>query len=469
MDTCSFAARRDKCTPANLPSDTTQRPLDAYPPEPEESPVERVAYRLREAGFDTKRFVDIEDGYKRPAGHGHVQYEPEDVEGNYAVYPGDGLVLLDVDSYEDEALTEPLERLPETFTVVSPHGGEHRYYAVSDGIAERLKVTFGAYNPQPSWGEVRSYNQYVLGPGSQLTDCDKCDECAPSVPGEYQRENDVKIAEIGVETLIDVLDEDPKITRREETSESRSEPIDWEIPDVDDDALEKAEEALQSFYHADETTARAWEYLNDLLMGDYSKRGYRGDRSKAEIDLASKLYGIFTQSEYSDRAGELIYATITAYCEKESETDWGEVRKWVERGERHRWRDVIRPAMQNFDNEVWTRWRRKKKPENRGEWTGEYGSPVKNAVFEAVERLSEGGDYPTMDEVIGEALESVDRKRTSLESALRRLQREKGDVKSANLDPWTYVWYPATMPDPPDAKYIRHYGEKHDPDSDSPA
>lgn len=79
---------------------------------------------------------------------------------------------------------------PTPFTVQSPHDGEHRYYAVSGTVR----------NVKPGWGEVRAENQYVVGPGSALTEC-KHGCCSPDSPGEYPVDRDLPVARIGVEDL----------------------------------------------------------------------------------------------------------------------------------------------------------------------------------------------------------------------------------------------------------------------------
>lgn len=87
------------------------------------------------------------------------------MEANYGVMAGGGLVILDVDSYRDsvDSVPEPIKALPDTFTAKSPHGGEHRYYVVKDDTS----------NAKANWGEIRAEDQYVVGPGSELDNCDK--------------------------------------------------------------------------------------------------------------------------------------------------------------------------------------------------------------------------------------------------------------------------------------------------------
>lgn len=183
---------------------------------------ERVATRLREAGLDTERFVDVHDGKKKSTNH--TRFGPELVHGNYGIYAGDGLVDVDVDDYDENADGEALAAvtdLPETLTVETPHtdgeSGGHRFYRVEPGDEFETareaceNVWGGATNPGPSWGEVRVQNQYVVGPGSQLDRCKKdwCDECITDDGGRYKIAADRPIATVTADELAGVLRADP--------------------------------------------------------------------------------------------------------------------------------------------------------------------------------------------------------------------------------------------------------------------
>jgi hypothetical protein len=182
-----------------------------------QEPREVLADRLREAELSTKRFIDVHDGEKRSTVH--TQREPDDerVSGNYGVYAGDGLVDVDVDDYDGEYDTDELDELPSTFTVRSPHGGEHRYYNVTgDVVAAMKEVTDGKPNAGPTWGEVRVENQYTVGPGSQLekgeNGCNKdwCDNCEKPDGGYYAIQHDRPIESITAKELAEVVRADEK-------------------------------------------------------------------------------------------------------------------------------------------------------------------------------------------------------------------------------------------------------------------
>jgi len=255
------------------------------------SSAELVARRLEEAGLETERFIDVQDGSK--ASVDHSQHEPAAVDGNYGVYANgnDQLAILDIDDYgdlEDKSGLSALHHLPPTFEQGSPHGGTHRFYRVEpsdDGrlVAAALKDAFGNANLGPSWGEVRVQNQYVVGAGSQLDGCDKewCEDCADSEKGYYVAESDQPIATISAEELIDALAADPVLSKgsgEEATSDAQrdrdTQPT--SSPSPPEDVNERLRYARE---HDDK--------LDRLMGGDYTD--YGGDRSKAEYVLAYKL------------------------------------------------------------------------------------------------------------------------------------------------------------------------------------
>ncbi|WP_205628430.1 phage/plasmid primase, P4 family, partial [Haloprofundus marisrubri] len=249
-----------------------------------EEPKQRVAKRLEEAGIDTKRFVDVKNGKK--ASHDHTRHEAHEVSGNYGIYATteDRLICVDVDDYgdlDDKSGLLALAELPATFEQKSPHGGTHRFYGVEEAedgrpIAEVFKEEFDLTkgNPGPSWGEVRAANQYVVGAGSQLDDCDKdwCDECATEEGGRYTLNADREIATIEASQIVDVLRQDPTYAPKED-----EEP---ETPAPSSSADNSEVLAFALTESNDEKLKRLWR-------GDYSD--YGGDRSEAECALAFKL------------------------------------------------------------------------------------------------------------------------------------------------------------------------------------
>lgn len=251
-------------------------------------PKAKIAERLEQAGLGTDRFITCQDGSK--ASVDHTQHEPSAVQPNYGIYANlnDGLVWLDIDDYDDiddMSGLQALMSLPPTLEQRSPHGGTHRAYAVkpADGrmVAAVLEDEFGTKNPNPSWGEVRAANQYVVGAGSQLDGCDKagCHTCASPDGGSYALREDRAIAMISAETLVDALAADPQLRQEDETAHP--------APEVTDATVSED-------YNVDERLQVALEQdakLDRLWRGDYSdyREGGDVDRSRAESALAMKL------------------------------------------------------------------------------------------------------------------------------------------------------------------------------------
>lgn len=437
---------------------STQRPA---------GPVGQLAARLRAAGLDTARYVDVTDGSKAstvPHSDPSNHRDAGRVRGNYGVYAGNGLVILDVDEGGAEAVTE-LDSLPETFTVQSPHSDceaeGHWYYRVEGDAVDALNERFGVANPQPSWGEVRARNQYAVGPDSTLTDC-KHGCCSPDNPGRYVIQNDASISTITAEDLVAVLSADPALQGRDEpdsTSTANPSARTHEPLDYDESDVAAVEAALHEFRDDDRTTARAFQYVMDLLQGKYGKRGFEGDRSAAEECLASKLYGVLWFADGVEETERRIYACISEYAESHRYTDTGDIRKWVQRGAGYRY-STVNSAVSTFDLETWQRFRHKRS--DGDEWNDEYSSITYDHVLKALRTVYEQKPgYPSKRDVVGVAQElDPSRSTRSHETALSRLQTEYGQVKMAYLGGNEYVYYPASKPDPAGAEYVRCGGKQ---------
>ena len=242
-------------------------------PDPERA-RERFADRLRDAGLDTERFINVLDGEK--ATHDHNQRAPDDprLSGNYGVYAGRGagddgdgwLVDVDVDDYAADGDTDALDAvrdLPATLTVETPHTdgetGGHRFYRMTGNVLAAMQaVTGGASNPSPSWGEVRVANQYVVGPGSQLDGCDKpdCEVCATPDGGRYRIATDHEIASITADELADVLHGDPAYAG-EDTADAETVEYDAD-GDTNAEAVAQAHDWVRDYlaFGADDRSAK---------------------------------------------------------------------------------------------------------------------------------------------------------------------------------------------------------------------
>lgn len=262
----------------------------------------------------------------------------------------------------------------------------------------------------------------------------------------------------------------------------------------DDEAIEEAREYIRDFLYGQDTGPRAREYYTDLLKGRYAKRGFENDRSKAETTLCSLLYGIFIDGGAEpERARDLTYHYLTHAATENSYTKHsGERRKWVagnaDRQRAYR-QNTLDYAIENFEFEIWNLWR-----QSGNRKTNDYCEHAYEIAMDALYELtvayslssnpptlsinmtpesqdSGGGSsrekpYPTMGEIVERAREEYELSEGSYENILRNI-RQEGGVKMARIGSSTYVYYPATYPDPADACYVRVGGRKRDPEPES--
>lgn len=163
--------------------------------------------RLAAAGVETDRFSRLEFGGKAPFER-YANRSTDSLLGNYGVetLEGDALIIIDV----DDPAAAPVDDLPPTYRVSSPHGDDdraHHYLVVDD--ADAVREHFGTGAVKPGWGDVWLSGEYVVGPGCVLTDCSKagCDVCS-GPGGRYRVLDDRPITEVSADWLIDLLDVD---------------------------------------------------------------------------------------------------------------------------------------------------------------------------------------------------------------------------------------------------------------------
>lgn len=260
-----------------------------------------VAERLREAGVGDRRFIELQAGSKEPISHD--QQEPHAVNGDYGVYAGQDLVLLDLDTYNGDP-PDWVAELPPTFTVQSPHGGEHRYYH-PEGTVDNTE--FGT-------GSVRAFNEYVVGPGSELDSCSKEEhDCSQDGEGHYRILHDRPVASVSATVF-----PDGQRDTQDQNTDADVANVAADITDLSevDAPFDKLEIRLDAFLD-DEVRRALWE-------GRYSDAGF-DDRSDAEGALAWHL-GWFLDGE-PDVVGQF----MSLACNRFPQTDWGEPRKWLVR------------------------------------------------------------------------------------------------------------------------------------------
>lgn len=315
---------------------------------------DRFADRLDEAPLSVWRFIDVIDGEKGT--YDHTQRTPDDpaLSGNYGVYGGRGgqhyrdcidvppeefsetdyvwdcectcgaPVLVDVDVDDGQKFVESgaIEHAPPTLRVKSPHAGigetateddveGHHFYRVP-GTVEEVEGTINdlmtgdSVNPAPDWGEVRVFNQFVVGPGSEINDCDKdWHDCSPSDEGHYQIADDQPIETITPDELVDLLCAGGVYPISDSTAE-------------DDDTTEN--EPVQDSNDAHETGADPSAVLKaNSWIGEYLAIGGADDRSKKDFAVCRTL--IENGVSESD-ARELLNSSVHTKVHERGEGYW---------------------------------------------------------------------------------------------------------------------------------------------------
>lgn len=258
-----------------------------------------VANRLQEAGLSTKRFIELYEGGKGSR-QNHRQaknhHEPGEIRGNYGVYGGHGLLILDIDDYRSGASVAPsIQNLPPTFTVQSPHSGKHWYFATDSNIADTLYAQFGARNPQPTCGEIRVHNQYCVGPGSELSKCDKTGhDCSDPGEGRYWIQENREIAFLNTDELISALEQDPNFTRRNATKEKPK------VKQRSESGIGNIHSELFRYRKLDTRLDELWLWA--CRSKDPREVGFPNDRSGAETALSAKLWYWLGSSEKVEAA-----------------------------------------------------------------------------------------------------------------------------------------------------------------------
>ena len=412
-----------------------------------------VASLLQEAGISTDRFIPVEydNGHKRPTITGWQslpQSEASDIDGPAGIVCGYGLVVVDVD--HPEKIPEEFEKLPDTLTVDTMHGGEHRYYLV---VGEQPE------SRSPEWGDIQSAGDMVVAPGTTFSH-NECDDDCP-----HTGEDGYGITSGESPTTLDPGNH-PAIFEKDDKEESSG--VSGEVtttiePDQENVAL--MESYIREFHSDSATTTRAMNFLNDLMCGHYKKHDFTADdgsadRHEAEIAYGSQLYGIALK--YGDEDEETVLQVVHDYITKTSlDERWtgdGQPRKWLQLGDDYR-KNALSTVRTEFDKDTWERWQRKR--DEWQTWTDEYSDLTYQFVLKAVHQLAEEMNrYPNKNEIITRAdeINPGDREEESYRTVLSRLQNEHGQVKMAYLGGNAYLYYPASEPDPIEAKWFKING-----------
>lgn len=257
--------------------------------------------RLEEATLGRDRFIQLESGSKRS--YDHTPSGPEGIEGNYGVMAGDGLVVLDLDWYTEATRPSMIDDLPPTFVVETPHGGEHMYFIVNTRV----------HNTTLDWGSVRSEGWYCVGPGTDLTSCDKdWHDCSLDDEGRYQINENRPIAELPTSIIEQVRSK--RANSNETLPGELSTTTSLEDIDADFDVVNR----IRILKRTD-----VGKKVKNLIEGEYDEAGYGDDRSRAETALCTYLkFALFNDRRVVKEAMDII-------CRENPNTSAGR-RKWLE-------------------------------------------------------------------------------------------------------------------------------------------
>lgn len=247
--------------------------------------------------FNTEKFIPLQDGEKAPITH---KTQPlQTISGTYGIMSGDGIMHLDVDDYKDgEAVAETTHSLIEDSTPLlaglTLHGGTHCTYPVPADAPERIEEVTGKKNPTiGGCVEVKSHNQYIVGPGSQLDGCDKewCEDCIKPHEGQYALTETHTDPQFDFQRFLTVIEE-----LTEEPPEEKSTTVQAGEINFSGEVEEWIDTARQNDNYLNELME--WSSSPNATPSDYDLRF--GDRSRNEVALAEKLlwrFGSFSEGE----------------------------------------------------------------------------------------------------------------------------------------------------------------------------
>lgn len=250
----------------------------------------RFVAKLEATDADTARFTRLEERDKNPSegsGWNEQGHMPSDVGRDAGVLAGNGLMNIDLDSYDEYPPPPLLEFLNDRPSLKgeTPHGGERGFYTCPLETPALFEKALGVRNPGGAWGEIQTEGQHVVSPGSTLdhSNCLESKPCDGYGIDIYHLVNDREIRHLNhddVERLIEVLDENRGASP----------------PTQEETAFKTSQRPLRDYERAWLERAREMDdYLDRLCIwaengGNPIQYDLRySDRSSNEVGLAEKL------------------------------------------------------------------------------------------------------------------------------------------------------------------------------------
>lgn len=363
---------------------------------------QQVESKLQDANLRAKRSVPIVDGQKCPQ-RGETNHQnpdnhrhPNAIDGNCSLHTGDGLVAIDIDDHN--AFPDEIKsRLPDTYTIKTPHGGEHLLYNLPDD------TDIGTADLPNDSGDLQYNGVYILCPGSYINHSD-CDDNKQGCPGQDTGQylpNNQPIATITESKHPNLLkwmrNLGSKGNSKSASSESTSPTPEQELNDID---LNNGESQAERFYKCleDKIGNEACKAIDDVLKGGDadiidSSDDSTIDRSRADYYALKRLYGAFSL-HYKDKPPEArqnALDTFAYFIEEYPYHSDGQERKANTRKNRQRYlNNTISNVQAQFESGgwfYWARWEGRNKRHQSRQSSG--ASPLtKVTVFAAIEYLS---------------------------------------------------------------------------------
>lgn len=326
----------------------------------------------------------------------------------------------------------------------------------------------------------------------------------------------------GAQALLDALGVDPN--EKQDTYAARQ---DWELPKYNSGFADQGEAVLRMIQHEYPAAFKTLMGLLQGSTDGYGELLVNGgsvDRSLQELVALTRLHEaiVYLENEGGEQARAVTRATFERYVTSHPRTDDGQVRKWLRRGEAYK-RDRLSRAVSACDRGGFQRLlnRRSSDEEEWQYWSGDYALPTYGhvhfsldlltgvfdvdpeepdvdglrgtaaAIYEFdldTEKLTElvenpptpvhgitrGGPgeippkaYPTKSKVVEVAriLDGEHNEEASYGKALNRLRQRGVAVLACVEEGVDYRYYPAHLPDPPEAEYVQTGGEKREPET----
>lgn len=318
---------------------------------------------LKNTDLRVERSVPLQNGSKIPE-KGQTNHtdpsnhsKPTHIEGNYSIHTGDGLIGVDIDNQEE--LPGKIEQnLPATFTVETPHGGEHLLYQIEDDTEIRsTKLPNNA-------GDLQYDGKYVVGPGSRV-DHSRCSDGKEECPGIGSDRYEAKTHSIAMLTEGengDLLETFRNLGSSPSSKSTKSNTKRTEIEPLDQTNAEQEADWFLQFLHNQVGNAGR-KAMNDVLKGGNGRILPESDdttidRDKSDLYALQRLYGAFIfRGDEEDEARQNALDVFRLYCREHKYHDTGEPRKALERNNPDKYlQSVMDAAQDDFDKGEWYRW-----------------------------------------------------------------------------------------------------------------